>query len=334
MIRYTSRNEYLGSQPVLVLENLVTGTMVRIAKRGATLLSYKIFDHRDMIDIADGYRDESELLAFTGSRFAIMFPFANRIGDAEYIFNGSKYNLVQSANREERSIRHGFVRDADFEILSVQQNISNISATFACKNIHPELFHGYPFSVGIRVTYTLHDLGLDLEIEMHNHGDQSAPCFAGWHPYFKLDDSGIDHCILRFPANNRIVCDDFRIPLMGSNAYARVDLDPTFDFRNTKDISKTVLDVAYANLKPDVDGLIRTRIEDPTGRRALNVWQQSGVMMVFTGDNLEHGVRRSIALEPMEALPNAFNRADSCKSITLLSGATRIFRCGVEVLLS
>jgi aldose 1-epimerase len=42
-------------------------------------------------------------------------------------------------------------------------------------------------------------------------------------------------------------------------------------------------------------------------------------------------VRRSVALEPMESMSNAFNRPDCADAIRLEPGAEREFRCGVEI---
>ncbi|HVC16560.1 MAG TPA: aldose epimerase, partial [Rhodanobacter sp.] len=39
----------------------------------------------------------------------------------------------------------------------------------------------------------------------------------------------------------------------------------------------------------------------------------------------------AVALEPMECMADAFNRADCADAIRLLPGAERSFRCGIEV---
>jgi len=53
-------------------------------------------------------------------------------------------------------------------------------------------------------------------------------------------------------------------------------------------------------------------------------------MLAFTADTVSRDVRRSLALEPMESLADAFNRADCADAIRLAPGAERFFRCGVE----
>jgi hypothetical protein len=61
------------------------------------------------------------------------------------------------------------------------------------------------------------------------------------------------------------------------------------------------------------------------------VWQETGFMHVFTGDTLPRDQRASIAIEPVEVMTNAFNRAEFAAAIPLPPGQTRRFRCGVAL---
>ena len=65
-------------------------------------------------DLADGYRDAAELEHRSGSRFAMMAPFAGRIADARYVFDGQAQDLQPGVAGAARASRHGFVRDVDF----------------------------------------------------------------------------------------------------------------------------------------------------------------------------------------------------------------------------
>ena len=55
-------------------------------------------------------------------------------------------------------------------------------------------------------------------------------------------------------------------------------------------------------------------------------------MHSFTADTVARDVRRAVALEPMECMADAFNRPEWAEAITLAPGATRHFRCGIEVI--
>jgi aldose 1-epimerase len=90
------------------------------------------------------------------------------------------------------------------------------------------------------------------------------------------------------------------------------------------------LDVCFADLDPDRDARMRTTLTDPGSGITLSVWQERGLMHAYTGDNLARDGRRCIALEPVEFMTDAFNRADA-GDVTLPAGEARIFRCGVHV---
>ena len=54
-------------------------------------------------------------------------------------------------------------------------------------------------------------------------------------------------------------------------------------------------------------------------------------MHVYTGDTLMRGRRRSLALEPVDIMTNAFNRPDCYKHIMLRPGRTRTYHCAVDL---
>jgi aldose 1-epimerase len=61
------------------------------------------------------------------------------------------------------------------------------------------------------------------------------------------------------------------------------------------------------------------------------VFQERGLMHVFTGDTLARRPRGALALEPVEFMTNAFNRPECREALALAPGAERSFRFGVEV---
>jgi aldose 1-epimerase len=170
-----------------------------------------------------------------------------------------------------------------------------------------------------------------VDIGVRNVGERVAPCFCGWHSYFRLRDDGVGECELQLPARQTIRTDAALIPLPGATAYASLDQHPELDFRQPRRIGDSVLDTGFTELTADSDGRIRTHLRDPRSGLAIALWQQRGAVQVFTGDTLDEGRRRSVALEPMEAMTDAFNREDCAAAIVLAPGASRHFSCGVEV---
>jgi aldose 1-epimerase len=328
MTRYTAEHANVGTQPIVVLAD-AAGRRAWIACHGAALLSLETPRNGSPFDVAWGYRDADEIVARSGSHFAILAPFGGRVGDARYRFDGHDYDLEPGVEGAARGFRHGFVRDADFGVETLLADDTSARCTLATTAIRPR--PGYPFSIDLALGFTLDAAGLTLEARMRNVGDSAAPCFFGWHAYFRVGDGRVDDWTLQIPARTTIETDADLIPLPGDAAHVPLERMPTLDFRDARRIGGTVLDNGYAGLAVGDDGRIRTRLADPSGGFAIAVWQERGVMHAFTGDTLGAGARSAVALEPMECMADAFNRPECADGVRLEAGAERVFRCGVEL---
>lgn len=320
--------EWLGTQPIVVLDDSARGRRVRIARHGACLLGIEATARGQRVELADGHRDAAELMARPGSRFAVLAPFANRVADARYRFEGDGHDLMPGAAGVARASRHGFVRDADFVIGALDAD-GHAASVLLATHIPPQ--PGYPFALDLAVQYVLAADGLTLAATLCNVGELAAPAFVGWHPYFRLGNGTLASWELTIPATCVIRTDADHIPLPGAAAYQPLAQAPEFDFRTPRAIGGIELNHTFAGLQPGVGGRVRTRLRDPENGIGIAVWQEHGVLLAFTGDTLERGARRSLALEPMESLPDAFNRPDCAEAIRLQPGAARTFRCGVEI---
>ncbi len=323
MSDYLAERDSWGAHELAVLTDQARGRCVRIARRGATLVKFEVPTRDGTRDLADGYRDAGELDTRPSSRFAIMVPFANRIADARYSFDGEVHDLQPGVEGAQRAARHGFVRGVDFDITELSADAQAARVTFATQAIRPGVHPGYPFAIDLAVTYTLDAVGLTLEARMRNVGDRAAPCFFGWHPYFRLGDSPIDSWALQIPADSMVRTDGDFIPLPGDAARVAMASEPEFDFRQAQPIGTRELNHAFADLRRDGDGRARTRLSDPASGVAIALWQTSGVMLAFTADTVTRDVRRSVALEPMESWADAFNRPDCAATIRLEPGTER-----------
>ncbi|GAB2572000.1 aldose epimerase [Dyella jejuensis] len=332
MSEFTIEKTQMGPHDVFVLDDAGRGRRVRIARRGATLVSLEQRIAGEFQQLADGYRDGAELDSRPGSRFAIMAPFANRIDDARYTFDGQSHDLQPGVEGAQRASRHGFVRGVDFDVVIQHVDGDGAHITFATSAIRPGAFAGYPFAIDLAVTYTLDARGLSLQVSMRNVGETAAPCFFGWHPYFRMGDSAVDTWELQVPARALVRTTADYIPLPGAQAYQPLDAAPTeLDFRKSKPIGSARIDNAFADLVLDADGRARTHLRDPASGVRISMWQEHGIVLVFTADTVTRDVRRAVALEPMESMSNAFNRPDCANAIRLEPGTERVFRCGVEI---
>jgi len=329
MTRYTAETSLWGEQEVFVLGDREGGRQASIARHGAALLRLEIVLDGVTHDLADGYRDAAEIVSRPSSRFAIMVPFGGRISEARYTFDGQAYDLQPGVTGAARAARHGFVRGTDFDVVALSADADGARLTLATSAIRP--CPGYPHAIDLTLTYTLHARGLALEVRMRNVGDSVAPCFFGWHPYFRLPAGGVDDWQLQIPAQTLVHTDANLIALPGKAAYVALDDAPAMDFREPRPIGDSIIDQGYTDLAPDADGHIRTRLRDTTSGVELAIWQERGLMHAFTADTVTRDVRGSVALEPMECMANAFDRPDCADTIRLQPGAERVFRCGVDI---
>ena len=320
-----------GGLPTLEVSDPGIGVSAVVARRGATLLRWDpAIGDGAVGGIVDGYADEAEFDSQAGVRSGVMAPFSNRVRGGRYTFDGELHDLLPGVPEPERLIYHGFLRQVDCDVLGVEISDSETRLRLATGVIRPGVFPGYPFAVDVEVMYRFTRHGLTLTITGRNVGDRAAPYCCGWHPYFRLGARGIDRLELHVPARTAIRTDDALIPLEGLRAFQPIAEDdrPTFDSPSV--IGDAVIDAAYTDLTPDVDGTVRTRLRDPLTGCTITVWQTSGLMHVFTGDTLDREPRTSIALESVELMTDAFNRPDGQEALVLAPGEERTFICGVE----
>lgn len=307
------------------------GVHVEISLLGATLLRWVLTLAEGQVDLVDGYASRTELAEQDGVRNGIMAPFSNRVAQARYELGGIAHDLLPGSPEEQRLIYHGFVRTAPFDVLDTEVTTDCARVLLRTTAIRPHHFAGYPFSVDVTVEYTVTLHGVDVTIYGENVGTSPAPYTSGWHPYFRLDTKGIDHLDLHVPAQAVIATDELLVPLPGRSAVVRLPASPPPPQPTPGPLAGLVLDTCYADLVPGADGLVRTVLHDPASGRRLTVWQERGLMHVFTGDTLARDRRASVALEPVELPTDAFNRPEDAAALLLPPGGTRRFAFGVSL---
>ncbi|HET9654706.1 MAG TPA: hypothetical protein VFP72_05090 [Kineosporiaceae bacterium] len=300
-----------------------------VALTGATLLRWQVPLAGRPVEVVDGYRDAAELDGQDGVRSGVMAPFVNRVADGRYRYGGRDHDLLPGRPAGSRVVYHGLLRSLPTTVAELSTGDGHARVVLAA-SIRPGAIPGYPFGLDLRVRYIVTESVLALSITGHNPGPDPVPFSAGWHPYFTLGTPDLDELELTVPAATVIRTDPDLLPLPGAEAFAPVAEHPGLDFRRARRIGRSVLDVAFAELTPDADGLATTVLRDPLSGAELRVRQHSGLMHVFTGDTLARDPRRSIALEPVEVMTDAFNRPDCAASITLPGGRSRTFDCRVE----
>lgn len=316
---------HLGSEPVVIV-SAPDGARVVVARRGATLLRWEVNRLGARFDLTDGYRDEAELRAQDGVRNGVLAPFPNRVADARYTFAGVEHDLLPGGTS--RLIYHGFVREHPFDLAEAVVSADSARLKLTTR-IQSGWQSGYPFRLAFAVTYAVSANEIAVTTSVTNQGAFPAPYAAGWHPYFRLPGT-VDDWTLEIPARTTIRTDDALIPLDGAAAYQSLDDNPAMDFRRPRKLAGLVIDACFTDLAAAPGESAETVLRHTQTPDELRVWQSAGAMHVFTGDTLARDQRRSIALEPVETITNAFNRGDCAGALHLDPGQSRTFRFGAR----
>lgn len=137
---------------------------------------------------------------------AIMFPFANRVKDGKYNFEGKSYQL--SLNEKElNNALHGLIYDKTFRVES--KEIDSDSAKIKLSYVASDCELGFPFSFYFGLEYHLSKSSLKIIVHVENLGVNAFPFTLGWHPYFMSEN--LSESSLIFESNKKIEMDDRNI---------------------------------------------------------------------------------------------------------------------------
>ena len=169
MEKYSLQNEFIS---------------ITINQKGAELSSV-IKDHTEYIWQASP--------AIWGRHAPLLFPIVGSVKDKIYIYQGKEYSLSQ----------HGFARDTDFELVSLQANQLILKLT------HTETTLAiYPFKFELIATFTLNQNQLLLKYEVKNVGDNELYFQIGGHPGFNVplfENENFDDYILTFDNDDVLI---------------------------------------------------------------------------------------------------------------------------------
>ena len=205
---------------------------------------------------------------------AILFPFPNRIKHGTYSFEDKTHSLPVNEPTHKNAI-HGIVYTKSFKVISFTEHSINLNYTHQGSTGFP-----FPFSIDLHYTFGLQNI--ELEVLVRNTGDSSFPFGIGWHPYFHTDNQ--KETKINFSSDTMYEVDEQMIPF-------RTKLE---EFNEIK-LERAEIDNAFQLKKPEVILL------GPEYNLKLHV-PESSYLQIFTPDH-----RRSVAIEPISCIADAFN---------------------------
>jgi aldose 1-epimerase len=230
------------------------------------------------------------------SGIPVLFPFAGRIGDARYTWNGREYT-VTTAGTSDRHAIHGFVYTRPWRV--IRQTADAVTGAFRGSIDAPETLADWPGDYAIELTYRVAGRSLDAEVRISNPGAAPLPFTFGLHPYFRLPLGGSSpgECHVTVPASHYRELESL-LP-----AGRDLPVDSTRDLRTPRRFADLELDDVVTALEPNERGDIVTSVHDPAS--GLTVTQTFSAahpfVVVFTPPH-----REAIAIEPYNGSPDPF----------------------------
>ena len=226
----------------------------------------------------------------------ILIPWPNRVRDGRWEHNGDVFQLAINEPERGNAI-HGLVNDRPHTVVRQAADELTLGVQIARSE-------GYPFALGVETTYAVSALGLTVVHALTNKSARPAPAAIGAHPYIRVGETPTEDVALTVAAASCVMVDD-RLNPIGSGPVAGT----SFDLSAGPKVGRLKLDTAYFDLAASPDGTYRHTLEAPNGD-AVEVWGDRNYRyaQVYTTNHYPAGGHRTaVAVEPMTALPDAFN---------------------------
>ncbi|MCB4807835.1 aldose 1-epimerase [Tamlana sp. 62-3] len=211
---------------------------------------------------------------------SILFPFANRIKDGEYKFEGKIYKFDINEPKNNNAL-HGLVFNKTFNIVSTKasENEAHIVLLYSEMEKHP----AFPYTYNITITYTFTRTTVSLNVIIKNTSNNTFPFTLGWHPYFSSEN--LYQSNISFNSLEKIELDD-------RNITSGVKPAPETDFKIK---NKTLDDCWILNSDEIV-------FKTPAYKLQFNSNAKQNFLQIYTPP-----APNTIAIEPTTGVSNSFN---------------------------
>lgn len=248
--------------------------------------------------LVDGFAEDAQS---SGGRGQLLMPWPNRVRDGRYSFGGAEHQLALSEPKRHNA-SHGLAR---WVAWTVQEHTAHsVSLTYRLM-----AQTGFPWTLDLSVVYDLSADGLTVTQTAANTSAAPAPYASGAHPYLAVGIGPVDGLELTMPAATRLLTDPERLLPTGE----RESVDGTsYDFRVARPLRDVVLNDSFTDLSRDERGVATTVLRDPSSGLGVALWvdDRHPWLLLYTADDVPATARRSIAVEPMTAPPDAFRSGD------------------------
>lgn len=271
----------------------------------------------------------------------MLLPYANRIGNATYLFNGTRHTLPVNDVAGLNNSLHGLLWNKPMKLVSSSGGAA--AATVKLRYQFDGSDKGFPFALQVEISYTLDAKGFWMQVDASNLDPNGwpLPYYNGWHPYFLVSDMSkakivLDNCTSHVhvdvetgpqfppPRFSNMVPSRHVSPWLknnGSDAIGGNTSVPTYMDDEVK---------ALRACPGSEDSFFATRLVDPvlSDTTVLLHDHSFRYLQIFTGAKATWGAD-AVVLEPLSAMSDAYNNHDGLHVIS--AGETFSSRFGVRV---
>ncbi|MDG1730761.1 MAG: aldose 1-epimerase [Algibacter sp.] len=212
---------------------------------------------------------------------SILFPFANRIKDGTYRYQGEKHQF-ETNQKEENNALHGLVYNKHFQV--IEKNTSDTSATVIIEYNETNVSIGFPYTYNLQLKYIFTQNTVSLVVTAKNTSEKTFPFTLGWHPYFLSDN--LYESILCFDSTKKILMKNRNI----TDGFK--DIEPVKDF----EIKDQQLDDCWVLDSNEV--IFKT----PKYNLTITSSAENNFLQVYTPPKANN-----IAIEPTTGVSDSFN---------------------------
>ena len=239
-----------------------------------------------------------------GGQGDVLIPFPGRVAEGRYSFDGQTLQLERN-DKEGPNAIHGFVRTLPWAVQQIDSNRVVFEVRLDAAAYGPR---GYPFSLAIRVTYSLDAQGLTCMFSVLNVGRQAAPVGVGFHPYFTVGTHLVNAAEAKIPAAGYL---EFNERLAPTGKIMTVK-GTEWDYRDFRLVGERRFNHCYVELDRDAAGMATASLRHQESGRLIEVVMDRAfsAIVVYTGDAIADAPRRALAIEPMTCATDAFNHPE------------------------
>ena len=235
----------------------------------------------------------------------LMAPFANRIDQDYYYFEGRKYLLNGELGNFLRTPPtnfpiHGLLAyDCRWEVEKTSASDSTGAAITSRMDFYkyPDLMAQFPFAHIHEVTYRLKGGKLECATKITNVGKSSMPVHFGYHPYF-VPDGPREEWTLHVAAKKHWIVPESLIPTG--------ELEPAETYlpgcTGQLKLGTSYIDAAFTELVRDKDGLARFAVAGATRKVEIAFAPEFTTAVCFAPLKWQY-----VCVEPQTGPTNAFN---------------------------